>query len=87
MKRWVKIFRALANINRLKIVELLADGRELTVSEISKEIGISFRATSQHLIILRNLDVLDGTGKQGHVYYSLNKTLPKDLRRALDLFI
>ena len=87
MKRWVNIFKALANINRLKIVKLLATGGELTVSDISREINISLKGTSKHLIILHSLDVLDSVGRQGHVFYSLNRAMPKDLKRALDLFI
>ena len=87
MKRWTQIFKALANINRLKIIKLLSDGRRLDVSDIAAEIGISFTATSKHLILLHNLDVLENKGVQGHVFYSLNRKTPSDVKGAVNLFL
>ena len=62
MKRWVIIFRALANINRLKIVSILFDGRKMNVSDIAQSLRISFKATSNHLVMLKNLDVIESEG-------------------------
>ena len=87
MKRWTQIFKALANINRLKIIKLLSDGRRLDVSDIAAEIGISFTATSKHLILLHNLDVLENKGAQGHVLYSLNRKMLSDVKGAVNLFL
>ena len=87
MKRWVIIFRALANINRLTIIKLLSDGGRMNVGDLADALHISFKATSNHLAILKNLDVLDATGVAGHVLYSLHPALPQDLRRALSLCI
>ncbi len=86
-KRWTQIFRVLANINRLKIIRVLSGGKRLSVSDITAELGISFVATSRHLILLHNLDVLDREGKQGHVFYFLNRRIPRDVRKAVGLFI
>lgn len=87
MKRWILIFKALSNINRLKIIKILSGGKNLTVSEISEKIGISLNATSKHLIILSNLDILESQGKDGHVFYKLNPNLPRDIKRSISLFI
>ncbi len=87
MKRWTLIFKALSNINRLKIIKILSSGKNLTVSEISEKIGISLNATSKHLIILSNLDVLESQGRDGHVFYKLNPNLPRDIKRSISLFI
>lgn len=87
MKRWTLIFKALSNINRLKIIKILSGGKNLTVSGISEKIGISLNATSKHLIILSNLDVLESQGKDGHVFYKLNPNLPRDIKRSISLFI
>jgi len=87
MKRWTQIFKVLANRKRLAIIKLLANGKEFTVSEIAPEIHVTFTGTSKHLILMRNLDVLESDGKAGHVYYSLNKNLPADLKAAIHLFI
>lgn len=85
LKRWTVVFRALANINRLKIIKMLFDGRRMNVTEIADELKISFKATSNHLALLRNLDVLEAQGTAGHVFYSLNADLPDDFRAATKL--
>jgi len=87
MKRWTIVFKALANVNRLKIIKLLSKRASLNVSQIADELKISLTATSKHLIILQNLDVLESTGKQGHVFYSLSARIPKDLKRSINLFL
>lgn len=85
-KRWTIVFKALGNINRIRIIQMLFKGQSLNVTQIANELGISLKATSQHLIILQNLDVLEALGKQGHVYYSLNKGLPSDIKNTIKLF-
>lgn len=84
MKRWAVIFRTLANINRLKIINLLSKGQKINVGDIAKILNISFTATSNHLIMLKNLDILDSQGTAGHVFYSLNKSMPSDFRKILN---
>ena len=87
MKRWTVIFRALANINRLKIIKMLSDGRKMNVSEIAEALDISHKATSNHLAILKNLDVLDAHGAAGHVFYSFNRKMPADIRAIVNHFL
>lgn len=87
MKRWTQIFKAFANSNRLKIIVLLSRGTPRNVTEIAGELRISLKATSKHLILLHNLDVLEAKGEKGHVFYSLNSDMPKDLRIAIRLFL
>ena len=87
MKHWTIIFRALANINRLKIIKLLVKEESLNVSDIADKINISIKATSKHLIILNNLNILESDGKHGHVFYKLNPNLPSDIRKIVKLFI
>lgn len=87
MKRWTIIFKALGNINRLKILRLLSHGERLSVGNIAERIRISVKGTSQHLILLHNLDVLEAVGTQGHVYYFVNPSMPKDFRQALNIFL
>jgi DNA-binding transcriptional ArsR family regulator len=84
MKRWTVVFRALANINRLKIIGFLSDGRKMNVGDIAESLKISFKATSSHLAMLKNLDVLEAQGMAGHVFYSLNPQMPNDFRKILN---
>lgn len=87
MKRWTVIFRTLANSNRLKIIKMLADGRKMSVGDIAEDLKISFKATSNHLAILKNLDVLEAQGMAGHVFYSINFQMPKDFKKIIKITI
>lgn len=81
------VFRVLANENRLKIIELLSRRSKMTVGDIAEYLKISFKATSNHLVMLKNLDVLEAQGTAGHVFYSLNNNLPPDFRKVIAHFI
>ena len=85
-KKWVTIFKAFGNSNRMKIIGMLNHGNLMNVTEISEKIGISLKSTSKNLIILQNLDILESEGKNNHVWYRLNQNLPKEIKRALSLF-
>jgi len=85
MKRWTVVFRTLANINRLKIIKMLAGGHKMNVGDIAEDLKISFKATSNHLAILKNLDVLDAQGAEGHVFYSINPQMPKDFQKIIEI--
>ena len=86
-KRWVNVFKVLGNINRLRIIKMLQNGKSMTVTKISENLGISLKATSRHLIILQNMEVLENQGKNGFVYYQLNKDdIPEYFKKALKLF-
>ncbi len=85
-KRWTILFKVLSNINRTKIIHMLAHGDTLNVTEIAGKLNISLKATSKHLIILQNLSILNNVGRQGHVFYTLGQNIPADARKAIKLF-
>lgn len=87
MRRWTKIFKALANTSRLKIIDLLRDGEERNVTNIAHYIYVTMPGTSRHLSILENIGIVDYTGKDAQVFYFLNKKMPVDVRRAVDHFL
>ena len=87
IKRWTVVFRALANANRLKIITLLSNGTRRSVTDIAGSLRISLKATSNHLAMLKNLDVLEAQGTAGHVYYSLNPRPPEDFQNIFDIFL
>lgn len=86
-KRFTKIFKVFSNINRVKIVLLLSKRKVMNVTDIAEALNISFKATSKHLIILDQFDIVDSRGKLGHVFYSLSKDIPKDIKSIVDIFI
>jgi len=86
MPRWTIVFKALSNINRLKILTLLSTKGKLHVTDIAEALKISLTATSNHLIMLQKLDVLETEGKDGHVFYELNPQMPQDFAKNIKLF-
>ena len=86
MPRWTIVFKALSNINRLKIIRLLMTRGEMHVTDIAEALKISITATSNHLIMLQKLEVLETEGKGGHVFYALNAHMPRDFAKNIKLF-
>ncbi len=76
MKQLEKIFKGLANRRRLAIIRLLGRKKEVSVADIARGINLSFTATSKHLGILRQLDILDRRQESLTVYYRLASPLP-----------
>ena len=87
MKEWTKVFKALANENRLKILCLLARKRELPVKMISDRIGLGIKATSKHLIILANMNMLQSQGKMGSVWYTHHPFIRPEVHHIIHKFI
>lgn len=58
-KELEKILKALANKRRIAILKYLKRTGTATVGEIADAIKLSFKATSKHLMILSNSDILD----------------------------
>ena len=71
MKEITCILKALANERRLKILKLLFKKGPLTVGDISFEIGLSFRSTSRHLLLLERTGLLTRKQIATSVFYSI----------------
>lgn len=66
------VFKILGDLNRLKIVELLAHYNKLCVYEISRFIDASVATTSHHLITLRNNGIISSEKYGKRVVYALD---------------
>ncbi|MCX7625029.1 MAG: metalloregulator ArsR/SmtB family transcription factor, partial [Candidatus Sumerlaeaceae bacterium] len=63
-------FAALADVNRLRILQRLRSGRT-TVSGLSAELGLSQPNTSAHLSVLRNAGLVVATRAGKNIFYGL----------------
>lgn len=70
-----KIFAALADPIRLKIVELLAGDHELSSSEIAEKLSISLALCCHHTKILAEAGVIEKRKEGITKYNSLNHSL------------
>ena len=70
MRRIEKIFKALADRNRLRILKML-EMRPLCVCEITAVLGIAQSSVSRHLGILREAGLVDDKKEGQWMIYSL----------------
>ncbi len=72
-----KLFKALADKNRRKILQLLKKN-EMNAGEIAQHFSISKPSISEHLKILKNADLI-GSEKQGQfIKYFINTSVVED---------
>jgi DNA-binding transcriptional ArsR family regulator len=72
-----KVFAALADKNRRKIVEMLHQ-KDSTLLELSESFEMSFQGLSKHIKILESAEVLKKTKVGKHRILSLNQKALKD---------
>lgn len=75
VKKLEKIFKALGDKNRLKIVNMLAQ-RPMCVCEINDTLPLSQSTVSGHLKVLKEAEVVDDTKDGLWVVYNLNTEHP-----------
>ena len=68
--RTAEMFRALGDVSRLRMMELLYDGRHC-VSELAAETGESMSTISQRLKILSQAGLVSRERDGKHIYYAL----------------
>jgi len=67
------MLKALANKRRLEILRALKKefGDELSVGETAEKINLSFKATSRHLKLLTDADILEKEQRGIQVFYRI----------------
>ncbi len=81
----VKIFKAMGDETRMKILILLSK-KNICAKGIARHIGISEAAVSQHIKVLKEVDLVIGYKRGYHVVYDLNKSVlegPMDFIKLL----
>ncbi len=82
-----KIFKAFGDPTRLKMIRLLASNMEekLCVIDIAKKLGISQPAVSQHIKVLKNIDILFSSKEaRPRIYYYLDVVELKKQKKMVD---
>lgn len=81
-----KVLKALGDPTRLKIIRLLASKMEirLCVSDLSQKLGISQPAVSQHIKILKNVDILYPNREGMQVFYRINTDILTEIKKDFD---
>ncbi len=85
MKELEKSLKALANKRRLAIVKYLKSRNGASVGKIAEEIKLSFKATSKHLTILANANILEKEQQSLYVVYTLTSSPRPEVKHVLSL--
>lgn len=84
MKESVKVFKALGDETRLRIVYLLVNLGALAVKDMEWILQISQTNVSRHLNILKNADVVFGKRQGNYVVYSLSSKFSEHLKKEIE---
>lgn len=78
-----EILKVLCVDTRIKIINLLKTNGPLGATEIAKELGITPAATSQHLKILKQVNLVSAERNGYWIPYSLNEKTLDECRQVL----
>jgi DNA-binding transcriptional ArsR family regulator len=84
-KELEKILKALANKRRILILKYLKRVGKASVGEVSDAIKLSFKATSKHLMILSNMDIVDKEQISLTMFYFLPKSTHPMVSKLLSI--
>jgi len=73
------VFKAIADANRRKILQLLKQHHSLSAGELAEHFEFSKASLSEHLKILRNANLIVGKRRGQFIHYSLNTSVFEDI--------
>jgi len=81
-----EVFKALSDPTRLRLIRLLASNMEekLCVVDLAAKLGVSQPAISQHLKVLKNVNILYSKKERPKIYYFLNLVEFKKQKQLVD---
>jgi ArsR family transcriptional regulator len=86
MKKVIRIFKALSDPNRLRILKML-ERRSLCLCEISAVLNLAPSTVSKHLSILREADLISDHKEGKWVNFHLNKDTSQRYAREMLAFL
>lgn len=86
MKEKVKVFKAIGDETRLKILILLST-KNICAKGIAKHLEISEAAVSQHIKVLKEANLIIAYKNGYYVMYELNKEVLEEAKNLMDLLI
>lgn len=86
MKEKVRVFKAMGDETRIKILLLLSK-RNICAKGIAKHLDISEAEVSQHIKILKDVNLITGYKRGYYVVYDLNKEVLENAINFMSLLI
>ena len=80
------VFKALGDPTRLRIIRMLASKMEdnLCVADLAKKLGVTQPAASQHIKVLKSIDILKPNRKGFRIYYSIDTDTLNTYKKDID---
>ena len=79
IEQFIKLFKALANEERIEIIRLLKKHKEMYAQDIEKHFYLEQSTTSHHLNTLRRAGITKARKEGRRVYYSIDSESFKKL--------
>ena len=70
--QYIVLFKALANEDRLKIIQLLLKNKEMCAQDVEKHFYLEQSTTSHHLNTLRRAGITKSRKKGRNIFYSIH---------------
>lgn len=86
IEKAAELLKGVAHHLRLKIIKLINDKKEVNVNVIYNTLKIEQSITSQHLKILRGIDVVKTRRDGKKIFYSLNYDRLAAMNKGIELF-
>ncbi len=83
MPELFEIMKSLGDETRYKLIKLLLQ-HDYCVGALAKRLNISESAVSQHLKILRNIEIVKGDKRGYFTHYYVNRDLLKKAAKEID---
>lgn len=81
--RALRLLRALGSPVRLRIVEIVAERKDCTASQLAEELGLAQSSMFEHLNALRESGLVEASGEGPNRYYGLDPTVLDSLAAYL----
>lgn len=78
------MLRVVAHPERSKVISLLKDNKEMSVSHLHQSLNAKQSIISQHLAALRRIGLVSGTRHNKFVYYSINRNRYEEIKNFID---
>jgi len=80
------VFKALGDVNRMKIIKILASNPDesICVVDLGKILGITQPATSQHIKVLQNINIVSPKRIKNKTFYAINSGQLRDYNKIID---
>lgn len=77
----IQIFKALSEEARVRIINLLANNKEMCITDLELVLGFTQTKTSRHLTFLKNAGIVNSKRVDKWIFYYIKEELSEILRQ------